>query len=456
MKIVLTTLLSVFAFFSVQGQGIQFEEGEWKDVLDKAQKTDKVIYLDAYAVWCGPCKMMTKNIFPDEEVGKVYNDLFINYSVDAEKGEGIELARKYKVTAYPTHLYINPHTEEVVSVQMGAVGAPTFIAWANEAQKQFRDTLTLQFYAQQFQEGKRDQDFLVSYIEKASAQQQSTAIPLQAFYELNKHEIVEKYWDFMLEYTNDFNSEPAAFMKKMAHEQRGQWSDQELLKYENWYQTQMSSSLMEAINQKDLSLIDRISESIIKEGGNHYMMLMPYDLYHIYYQQLKEEQKLFENNIASLDYLAQQSSASLFKFTENQTQFMRNIVIAQLKNSMANSHNDIDVDQAIDAFFEENKLPNQTEIKSIEYLETTQKIIDDSLKEYYSNAILWHNMAVEITDDPERVNEMNKQYLMLLILEGKVKQAKKESKKMIKLGQISFQNENATSLDQKIKDNIKL
>ncbi len=42
------------------------------------------------------------------EVAKYYNSTFINISVDAEKGKGIELARKYGVKGYPTLVFINP------------------------------------------------------------------------------------------------------------------------------------------------------------------------------------------------------------------------------------------------------------------------------------------------------------------------------------------------------------
>lgn len=59
-------------------QGMVFETGNWDSILKKAKKEKKLIYLDAYTTWCGPCKMMKKNIFPDEAVGKFYNQHFVN------------------------------------------------------------------------------------------------------------------------------------------------------------------------------------------------------------------------------------------------------------------------------------------------------------------------------------------------------------------------------------------
>jgi thioredoxin-related protein len=45
--------------------------------------------------------------FADSEVGAYYNETFINVALDGEKGEGLELAKKYGVTGYPTLLFIN-------------------------------------------------------------------------------------------------------------------------------------------------------------------------------------------------------------------------------------------------------------------------------------------------------------------------------------------------------------
>jgi thioredoxin 1 len=87
-------------------QGIQFSQDNWINVLEKAQKENKLIFLDVYAKWCGPCKRLKKYTFNDNVVGKVFNEKYINISVDAEEGEGIAIANKYEVQEYPTVLFI--------------------------------------------------------------------------------------------------------------------------------------------------------------------------------------------------------------------------------------------------------------------------------------------------------------------------------------------------------------
>ncbi len=87
--------------------GIKFETLSFNEAIQKAKKENKLIFLDAYAVWCGPCKMMDRTTFKDEKVGTVFNKNFINIKIDMEKGEGPEIARKYQVRAYPTMMLIN-------------------------------------------------------------------------------------------------------------------------------------------------------------------------------------------------------------------------------------------------------------------------------------------------------------------------------------------------------------
>lgn len=87
--------------------GMTFFEGTWDEALEMAKQENKLIFLDAYASWCGPCKLLKKNVFPLEEVGGLYNEHFINIAIDMEKGFGPQLARNYQVTAYPTLLFID-------------------------------------------------------------------------------------------------------------------------------------------------------------------------------------------------------------------------------------------------------------------------------------------------------------------------------------------------------------
>ncbi|GAB2552705.1 thioredoxin family protein [Spirosoma aerophilum] len=92
---------------SNDAEGIQFTEASWREILKKAKAEKKVIFLDAYASWCGPCKLLQKNVFTKKAVGDFYNEKFINVKMDMEKGEGPALAQVYPLEAYPTLLFID-------------------------------------------------------------------------------------------------------------------------------------------------------------------------------------------------------------------------------------------------------------------------------------------------------------------------------------------------------------
>lgn len=83
----------------------------WSTVLEKAKKEKKIIFFDAYATWCGPCKQMDAQTYKDQAVADFYNANFINVKYDMEKGEGITLAQQFAVTAYPSLLFVSAEGE---------------------------------------------------------------------------------------------------------------------------------------------------------------------------------------------------------------------------------------------------------------------------------------------------------------------------------------------------------
>src|SRR5688572_16801831 len=97
-KIFFAALILMNLTVTAQESLINFQKDiSWQSVLDSAVKGNKLVFVDLYTDWCVPCKRMEQEVFSIRGVAEVFNNRFINYKVNAEKGEGIALAKKYGV-----------------------------------------------------------------------------------------------------------------------------------------------------------------------------------------------------------------------------------------------------------------------------------------------------------------------------------------------------------------------
>ncbi|MCY3884258.1 MAG: thioredoxin family protein [Gammaproteobacteria bacterium] len=99
----------------IPSEGMEFFHGTFKEALAHAGQEDKLVFVDVYTIWCGPCVVMQESVFPLPEVGEFFNARFINYKLDAESEEqnGPELAARFDIQAYPTYLILDPDGNEL-------------------------------------------------------------------------------------------------------------------------------------------------------------------------------------------------------------------------------------------------------------------------------------------------------------------------------------------------------
>lgn len=93
---------------------VNFLEGvPFADVLKKATAAGKPLFVDMYAVWCGPCKLMDQTVFADPTVADWMRKNAIPVRYDAEKGEGLRLSRRFAVSSFPTFLILDEKGNEI-------------------------------------------------------------------------------------------------------------------------------------------------------------------------------------------------------------------------------------------------------------------------------------------------------------------------------------------------------
>lgn len=116
-------------------KSVNFTSGSLSNILVEAADRDKLVFVDVYTTWCGPCKFMTSNVFTNAAVVNYMNSTFINAKYDAEQGEGLVVARKYDVDRYPTFLILS-QSGELLGRMTGAAPATVFLSRLKKMIKQ--------------------------------------------------------------------------------------------------------------------------------------------------------------------------------------------------------------------------------------------------------------------------------------------------------------------------------
>lgn len=160
MKLLFSTLITIITVVALSAQGIDFFHGTWEEALAEAEKQEKLIFVDAYAVWCGPCKRMAKEVFTNDKVGEFYNKNFINVKMDMEKAESTSFRKNHSVSAYPTLFYIDYSGELVMQVK-GAKQVDDFIALGKQALGKIDRSGD---YATEYEKGNRDPELVYNYV----------------------------------------------------------------------------------------------------------------------------------------------------------------------------------------------------------------------------------------------------------------------------------------------------
>jgi thiol-disulfide isomerase/thioredoxin len=143
-------------------QGVSFEHDmPFKEALAKAKAEGKLIFMDCYTTWCGPCKMLTNNTFPDPTLGTYFNQRYINLKMDMEKGEGPELQAQFGVRAYPTLLWIDGNGT-VKHRAMGYMDPNGLMAQAQSIVSPV--PVEYEDMKGKFEKGERSADFLADYL----------------------------------------------------------------------------------------------------------------------------------------------------------------------------------------------------------------------------------------------------------------------------------------------------
>jgi thiol-disulfide isomerase/thioredoxin len=207
----LLTLIGSGTLFA-QEAGIRFAHGSVSEVLGQAKAQGKIVFVDAFTTWCGPCKWMSANTFPDASVGEFFNANFVSYKLDMEKGEGIDFAKKYKVNAFPTLLFL-ASDGELIDVAVGARDVKGLLELGNKVIKGGYETLPSK--QAKFNQGVRDRAFLYEYLIALNEAGQNPDEVLAAYKEGMKGEAMleKENWDIFNRFFQRTTSEQFLYVE---------------------------------------------------------------------------------------------------------------------------------------------------------------------------------------------------------------------------------------------------
>lgn len=274
----------------IQANGINFIENNLNEALKQAQSTQKLIFVDAYTTWCGPCKMMAKTVFPDANVSALYNTRFINLKMDMEKGEGIAMAKRYDVTAFPTLLFLDGDGQ-IVHKALGFHDINDFIELGKTA---LDSDQSLSAWTKKYDKGNREAAFLKEY-----------ALKLAAAYDSRRSDVGEEYLKTQKDWTTDDNLDFIYRLTEKANSKFFDYFIQNRSAFEKKYspseieaktQSLLSDALFDDKNIPTLGFVDSLLQKVY--GKESVRMSKKYRLN--YYRMKGDREKYAESAIAYL------------------------------------------------------------------------------------------------------------------------------------------------------------
>ena len=202
------TILIFFllSFFNPEAktQGIDFFHGTWAEAQAKAKETGKLVFVDAFTTWCGPCKRMAADIFPQPEVGTYYNANFINYKMDMEKGDGPAFAKKYSIRAYPTFVFVNGEGDMVFN-RVGGSDVKGFILMGSTALEKYDKSPAL---AAKYNAGDKSPELILEYIKALNNSNKSSLKIANEYLNSQKNNTSEIHYKIIYEASTTSDSKP--------------------------------------------------------------------------------------------------------------------------------------------------------------------------------------------------------------------------------------------------------
>ena len=192
-------------------EGTKFRELTFKEALAAAKKEGKLVFVDCYTSWCGPCRDMAEKVFPQKEAGDYFNPRFVCVKYDMEKGEGEALAKRFEVRAYPTFLIVRPDG----TAQHKIVGGSDLKAFIAQVEEGLDEKKNLLFLNEAYERGGMDTHQLMAYYSALTKAEEERAdqVRSELWKKLTEQEkTTAEYWSLIANETSQPGTPEFDFM----------------------------------------------------------------------------------------------------------------------------------------------------------------------------------------------------------------------------------------------------
>ena len=193
-RVILSILICLLTINGYSQHGVKFLEGDLQSALNVAKQQKKMVFVDVYTSWCGPCRWMSEEVLQTPEAAMYFDKYFVCFKIDAEKGEGVEFAKKYDVHAYPTFLMLLPDG----TLRHKIVGADTLKLFIPRVERGLKERTSWKYFMDEYMKGtleKKEIPAAIQVFKDAYMKKEIKSLTDSLFQLLSpKEKLDERYW----------------------------------------------------------------------------------------------------------------------------------------------------------------------------------------------------------------------------------------------------------------------
>jgi thioredoxin-related protein len=271
---------------------VEFIEVETREQMKAAQKkaSDQMLmlFVDVYATWCGPCKMMDSEVYTDPSVSDFMNAHYVSVRLDGESDYGRNYVMEQKLEGYPT-MFIFSDEGERVSKIVGYTPPGELIGTLGSVSEGFQKVKN---YRARYQKGTLDPQGFAEYIkvvrdmgnqeeaERLASEYMEQMMESKSKPSDNDIRVVAYYMDLDDTWWDGFSSDPEGLRRVLGEEY--------MLAMEMIY----NNTLVKAVDNQRIDLISKMARELTplveEETSAWDLRSLPFVQYY-YYSNLTDE-----------------------------------------------------------------------------------------------------------------------------------------------------------------------